>query len=434
MRIGRYSKSFYLLNNAIREKRRELIVSMQFLIVVTVILSLMLFFAEHEAQPEVYKNGVISVIWAFAQYIGDPGQFADTPPITGIGRTIACIVGLLGIAIVVVPAGIIGSGFTEAIEKESKKCDIEKNTAKVISAFQRKLDRPSGYQTVSPFVTMTRLQAMTGIKTDEIINVINSDKPPYFRLINTASTIPTEEKPIDMLAVEHYVTNRSFGLLIDRGSKVTIINPAAHYEAGSGNFSFYLALIGGFNYISREIGDRSIYSSYFAPDDETLQQQEFKDYNADLNSLLSRPGSWSVTILVSSGALEPVLPAQLHFGIGGAKGQGFDMDHPLVKDIDTYRKLYDLVSTEAKEQLQLDTDHQAYHATNNKRLIFRLPDAADSNNVVLRIEWHKMLWDTRRMVLCRLLAEAISKTIEGRPLPDNPKLKEKQIGFDDYIS
>lgn len=140
-----------------------------------------------------------------------------------------------------------------------------------------------------------------------------------------------------------------------------------------------------------------------------------------------------MTILVSSGALEPVLPTQLHFGIGGAKGQGFDMDHPLVKDIDTYRRLYDLVSTEAKEQLQLETDHQTYHATNNKRLIFRLPGAADSNNVVLRIEWHKMLWDTRRMVLCRLLAEAISKTIEGRPLPDNPKLKEKQIGFDDYI-
>ena len=46
MRIGRYSKSFSLLSNAIKEKRRELIVSMQFLLVVTIILSLILFFAE----------------------------------------------------------------------------------------------------------------------------------------------------------------------------------------------------------------------------------------------------------------------------------------------------------------------------------------------------------------------------------------------------
>ena len=121
IRIGRYSKSFHLLSNAICEKRSELIVSMQFLIVDTVILSLILFFSVHDAQPDVYKNGVISVLWAFAQYIGDPCQFADTPPITGVGRIIACIVGLLGIAIVAVSAGIIGAGFTEALEKEAKK-------------------------------------------------------------------------------------------------------------------------------------------------------------------------------------------------------------------------------------------------------------------------------------------------------------------------
>ncbi|MDE6782566.1 MAG: ion transporter, partial [Paramuribaculum sp.] len=73
LRIGRYTKSFNLLTDAIREKRHELIVAMQFLIVITVILSLVLFFAEHDAQPDVYDNGAVSVMWAFAQYIGDPG-------------------------------------------------------------------------------------------------------------------------------------------------------------------------------------------------------------------------------------------------------------------------------------------------------------------------------------------------------------------------
>lgn len=78
LRIGRYTKSFNLLTDAIREKRHELIVAMQFLVVITFILSLVLFFAEHDAQPDVYDNGAVSVLWAFAQYIGDPGQFADT--------------------------------------------------------------------------------------------------------------------------------------------------------------------------------------------------------------------------------------------------------------------------------------------------------------------------------------------------------------------
>jgi len=433
MRIGRYSKSFNLLSNAIREKRRELIVSMQFLVIITIILSLVLFFAEHEVQPDVYKNGFISVIWAFAQYIGDPGQFADTPPVTGVGRVIACVVGLLGIAIVAVPAGIIGAGFTEALEKEARKNEIEENTKKISGAFQRKLDRPTGYQIVRPFVTMTQLQAKTGINSDDIINVINSDKAPHFRLINTASTIPAAERPIDMLAVEHYVTNRSYGLFLDRGSKVTIINPSAFIEAGSGNFSFYLALIGGFNYISRETGDRSCYNSYFIPTEETLKEPEFMDFRTDLRKLLSRPDSWGMTILVSSGALEPALPTHLHFGIGGAKGQGFDIDDPLVNDLDTYRQLYDLITARAKERLQLDSDHQAYHASNNKRIILRNIGVTGCNNVVLRIEWDKLLWDPRRMVLCRLLAEALSEVIEGKPLPDNPILKEKKIGFNDYL-
>lgn len=121
LRIFRYLKSFRLLTDAIKSKRSEMMVSLQFLVIVTLILSFILFFFEHKAQPEVYDNGFSSVVWAFAQYIGDPGGFADTPPITFVGRIIACIIGILGIAIFAVPAGLIGAGFTEAMEEEGKK-------------------------------------------------------------------------------------------------------------------------------------------------------------------------------------------------------------------------------------------------------------------------------------------------------------------------
>lgn len=240
MRIGRYSKSFSLLSNAIREKRRELIVSMQFLVVITLILSLILFFAEHEAQPGVYKNGFISVVWAFAQYIGDPGQFADTPPITGVGRIIACIVGLLGIAIVAVPAGIIGAGFTEALEKEANRENVTRNAAKLHGAFQRKLDRPSGFQIAPPFKNLTFIQARLAMKADEIIEAVNSPDAPNFRLVSTATTIPKGKHAVDNLAIEHFITNRPYGLCIDRHSPVTIVSPSSNVDAGIGNFAFYV--------------------------------------------------------------------------------------------------------------------------------------------------------------------------------------------------
>jgi hypothetical protein len=71
-------KAFSILSRAIRSKKQEMLVSLQFLCIVTLILSFILFFVEHEVQPEVYNNGWRSVVWAFAQYIGDPGGFADT--------------------------------------------------------------------------------------------------------------------------------------------------------------------------------------------------------------------------------------------------------------------------------------------------------------------------------------------------------------------
>ena len=437
MRIGRYSKSFNLLTNAIKEKRRELIVSMQFLIVITVILSLILFFFEHEEQPDVYKNGFISVIWAFAQYIGDPGQFADTPPVTGIGRVIACIIGLLGIAIVAVPAGILGAGFTEALEKEARKDSLKANTDKLQNAFHRKLDRPTGFQIVNPFRTLTYIQARLGLTTEEIFDAVNNSENPRYRLINTGSTIPRYKRPVDEIAVEMYPVNRPYGICIDRNSPITIVAPSSLVDPATGWFSFYLSLIGGFNYISREEGDRDIYQSVFInnPSDPAPEYEEFA---SDLKQMVEKhPGGWTITILVASGNLEPELPTHLHFATGGKKGQDDIMvtdETTMVKDQEKYRKFYKDTEEVIKERFGLKCDHQRYHSTSNPKLIYRQLNLKDSNHVVLRIEWDKMLWDDNRIALCRTLAEMISKVLEGKELQIDPILKVKDIGYKDYLN
>ncbi len=432
MRIGRYSKSFSLLSNAIKEKRRELIVSMQFLIVITIILSLVLFFCEHDAQPDVYKNGFISVIWAFAQYIGDPGQFADTPPITGFGRVIACIVGLLGIAIVAVPAGIIGAGFTEALEKEANRANVTKNAAKLHGAFQRKLDRPSRFQVTPPFKTFNYLQARLGLKLDEIVDAVNESESPRFRLVSTGTTIPKAKMATDELAVEHFITNRPYGLCIDRRSRITIVSPSSNVDAGIGNFAFYVALIGNFNYISREIGTAAPYQSVFInnPDDEA---EEYKDFAADLEMLASRPGAWTLTLIVASGALEPEYPEQLHFAVGGKRGdETLDGENLLINDKETYRKIYEEMSKVMKEELDLNSNHQRYHDTSNKRMVLRNINAPEANHIVLRIEWHKVLWDERRILLATNIARVMKKIVEGAELDPPTILKKKDIGYRGY--
>lgn len=431
-RITRYARSFNLLSDSIREKKNELIVSMQFLIIVTFILSIILYVYEHEAQPDVYDNGFRSVVWSFAQYIGDPGQFADTPPVTMIGKIIACIVGIMGIAIVAVPAGILGAGFTEAIENRNKNEQITRNAAKLRAAFQRKLDRPSGFQIIPPFKNLTFLQARLAMKADEIIEAVTSSEAPNFRLISTATTIPKSKTAVDNLAVEHYIANRPYGLCIDRGSRITIVSPSSCVDAGISNFAFYVALIGNFNYISREAGSVAPYQSVFIhnPDNEP---EEYKGFASDLEKLASRPGAWTLTLLTASGALEPEYPEQLHFGVGGKRGdETLNGENLLISDKETYQRLFKEMSKVMKEEFDIDTEHQRRYDTSNKNMILRKINAPKANHIVLRIEWHKLLWDERRILLATNIARVMKNIIEGEELNPPASLKIKAIGFDGY--
>jgi voltage-gated potassium channel len=432
-RITRYARSFNQLSDAIKEKKNELIVSMQFLVIVTFILSIILYVFEHDAQPEVYDNGFYSVIWAFAQYIGDPGQFADTPPVTLAGKIIACIVGIMGIAIVAVPAGILSAGFTEAIESRNKNEEVVRNAEKLLSTFQRKLDRPTGYQVVLPFQTVTALQAKLCMTMDSIVEAVNSESAPHFRLVNTASSVPVARHQADEIAVEHFIVNRPYGCLIDRKSNITIISPSSCIDMGVGNWAFYLAAIGGFNFISREVGDKACYRSYLSEECANALPG-LAEFIADLKELLSRKDAWSFTILVASGALEPEYPTQIHFDIGGKKG---DMvmggDDLLVHDSARYTKLYQAISGMAEEKLGYTSDHQKYNVVANPRKFFNRHQFK-SNNVVLRIEWNRILWDPNRIVLADVIAQGIWNAILNAPMPSPDSiLKIKGIGFADYL-
>lgn len=431
-RITRYFRSFKLLSGAISSKRHELVISTQFLVIITIILSLILYYAEHEVQPENYNNGFVSVIWAFAQYIGDPGEFAATPPLTPLGRVVACIVGVMGIAIVAVPAGIIGAGFTEALEDDKRSEIIKKNAINLRNAFQRKMDRPTRYQIIPPFRSADDVKALLGMTTADLNEAVEYGKG--FRLVNLASSIPSQQYIPDRIAIEHFPINRSYGCFIDRGSAVTIINPTAYIDVGMGNFGFYLALIGGFNYISREVGVRVPSKSFFTIDSRDALPN-LSDYCDDLERLLNRPKAWGVTVLSASGALEPVLPTNIHLTIGGPKGDTrFAGDDLMVHDEATYRKFHDDVVAVMKERFDLTTDHQVYHSSNNPRLFLRKINLnEDVNNVMIRIEWDKILYDPRRILITKTFAEIMARDFAGRDLPDDEAiLKKKEIGFDGY--
>ena len=94
------------------------------------------------------------------------------------------------------------------------------------------------------------------MKENDIFDAVDASE--VFRIVNLAATQTSDDHPQDKLAVEHFVKNRPYGCCIDRGSKITIVSPSSLVDPCSGYFAYYLALIGGFNYISREVAERVI--------------------------------------------------------------------------------------------------------------------------------------------------------------------------------
>lgn len=261
LRVFRYMHSFRLLQIAVSSKAKEMWVSLQFLVIVTLILSFVLFFYEHDAQPDVYDNGFKSVVWAFAQYVGDPGNFADTPPITLVGRIIACIIGLLGIALFAVPAGLIGAGFSEAMEDDKNEEKLAENSVKLHKRFRRIAQSASwirdkgGYKITLKYVPRYRsyehIQVRTGMTDAEIVETVGNC--PDMRLVDLGTTQREDDKLHSGIAVAHFPLNNEYGCFIDRHSDVTIVAPVAVTHPGTGHFAFSLAAMGGFNYVSKEL-------------------------------------------------------------------------------------------------------------------------------------------------------------------------------------
>lgn len=130
-KLNRYTHALRDIGEVFRKKASQLISSMLVVSFLMVISSVLMYDAEHEAQPEVFDNALSGLWWAIATLttVG----YGDIYPVTAIGRVMSAIIALLGIGLVAVPTGIITAGFSEHIsqkqieaEKSAKADDEEK--------------------------------------------------------------------------------------------------------------------------------------------------------------------------------------------------------------------------------------------------------------------------------------------------------------------
>lgn len=434
LKIFRYMTSFKLLKAAFMSKKAELAVSLQFLCIITLILSFILFFVENKVQPDVYTNGWKAVLWAFNQYIKDPGGLAYTPPVSMVGKLIAVAIGILKIAIFAVPAGLIGSGFLQAVNAQKERETLKSLSEKMHLAFERKLDIHTGMFFAPISLPFADVQASQRLAEADIFKVIDISED--FRVVNLAATIPSDRMSPDKLAIEHFIVNRPYGCFINRGSEITIVAPSSSWDPAIGYYAYYLAKLGGFNLVSRELGVSRPYRSFYNQT-HTENVPGLEEFMSDLNSVAIGSESWVITLLPASGANEPEFPTQFHIEYGGVKGdESFSGTDLLVKDIDKADALFTDIEGTMENTYGFKTDRQRYHNTSSPNLFLRkLENSKKVNGFVLRIAWSVFLWNSRKMEIAKTLADVLNRDIrQNKCQLFDDEMKVKGIGYNDYLN
>ncbi len=114
-RLGRYSPGLQALSAALSARRNELLGVVSVLAVLLVLASSLMYYIEQSAQPDKFSSIPATMWWSIIT-VTTVG-YGDVAPVTPGGQLLAGIIALLGIGIFALPAGILGSGFMEQVNR-----------------------------------------------------------------------------------------------------------------------------------------------------------------------------------------------------------------------------------------------------------------------------------------------------------------------------
>lgn len=114
-RINGQYDSFAVIFSVLKEKRNQITSSLVILMILMLASSIGIYYAEHDAQPRVFRNAFSGIWWSVSTLL--TVGYGDIYPITTAGRIMAILTGFLGVGVVAIPTGILSAGFVEHYAK-----------------------------------------------------------------------------------------------------------------------------------------------------------------------------------------------------------------------------------------------------------------------------------------------------------------------------
>lgn len=434
-----FFRSFKLLGVAARNCRSQIWQSIMVLMVITIVLAAIFWAAEGQSNPKEYGNLIRDIGWAFCVYIQDPGGLAGSGPSTTIGKLVATALGYINILIVAVPAGIIGGGFTQALDEDKQEREASENAEKLRHSFRRVQCRHTFRMVVPRYKSLMSLQIEQEMSDDDIIMAVK--KADDMRLSNLSDIYYSDEEAKDRLVVELFPRNvaeataTSFGCAIDRGSNVTIVATSGEQELGDSNFAYYLALYGGFNYVSKE-GDelKTAPQSYYNLQAETEKTERYQAFLSTLQGLSKSEDSWFVFILNTPRRMD----TQFHFV---TRTKNSEKGTTIMND-ERFQSMFDLFSQsletknyplhkserESAKPLSVDLDRNI-NPTGERCICRKIGGGISTNAFTIRIDSHFLVGDNRNIAIAARLAEIMHDKFDAKHPIDDSEWKQRGYGF-----
>jgi voltage-gated potassium channel len=121
-RLTSYMRATQVISNIFRSRFQELMIALVLTSGLIIISACLMFFAEHNAQPEKFTSIPTTLYWSVVTLTTT--GYGDITPITPLGRLLTGIIIMTGIALFALPAGIITAGFLEEVRKGKKEHQI----------------------------------------------------------------------------------------------------------------------------------------------------------------------------------------------------------------------------------------------------------------------------------------------------------------------
>ncbi|AHB13116.1 ion transporter [Dehalococcoides mccartyi] len=116
--LKRFNETSRMILNVLRERKEALIISFAIILLLIIVTSSLMYFVENPAQPDVFKN-IPDAMWWSVMTMTTVG-YGDIYPITSLGKFLASIISILGLATFALPTAILSAGLLEEFRKKKE--------------------------------------------------------------------------------------------------------------------------------------------------------------------------------------------------------------------------------------------------------------------------------------------------------------------------